>query len=53
MLFPLHLAFLTIGIVFLLIQQFVWNMSLLALGIAACILAAISIFIDPALLMMM
>ena len=53
MLFPLHMTLLSIGILFLLLQNFVWNLSLLVIGIGACILAALSVFIDPSLLLMM
>jgi hypothetical protein len=49
MLFPMHITLLTIGVLFLLIQNFVWNMSLMTIGIGACLLAFISVFIDPSL----
>lgn len=49
MLFSMHLTLLSIGILFLLAQNFVWNTSLLAIGVMACLFAFLSIFFDPSL----
>jgi hypothetical protein len=53
MLLPLHMTLLTVGLLFLIVQNFVWNTSLLAIGILACLMAFFSVFVDPTLLIFM
>ena len=52
MLFPLHMTLMSLGVLFLLTQNFVWNLSLLSIGIGISVLAFFSVFIDPSLLLL-
>lgn len=47
MFYFLHITLLSIGILFLIAQNFVWNLSFLVLGIGACVAAFFSVFFDP------
>lgn len=50
MLFPMHMTLISLGVLFLLTQNFVWNFSLLTLGIIVSVMAFFSVFFDPSLL---
>ncbi len=52
MFFPIHIILLSISILFLVAQNFIWNTSILAVGILASVMALFSVFIDPTLLLL-
>ncbi len=48
-----HMALLSLGVFLLIASNFVWNTSMIAVGILACLMAFFSVFADPNLFLMM
>ena len=46
-LLSMHLALLSIGVVFLVLQSFVWNLSFLFLGTVSCLAACAAFLMQP------
>jgi hypothetical protein len=53
MFIPIHMALFSLGVLLLVMSNFVWNTSVIAVGILVCLMAFCSVFFDPTLLMLM